>query len=154
MTSVSFDYVLNLIRDKINKCDTNYRRSTSAEEHLLITLRFLAMGERFQSLHYYFRLEATTIGKIVTETYPEKVITIRLACCILHNLIQEREEMISEIHEELLQIGVEEITERNNSNLESNVALKVRNNFVNFFNSNEGFVPWQDKYTHIIIDDF
>ncbi|KAM4019406.1 uncharacterized protein ACNLHF_000111 [Anomaloglossus baeobatrachus] len=44
------------------------RQAISAEQRLLVTLRFLATGENFSSLHLQFRLGKTTISEIIKET--------------------------------------------------------------------------------------
>ncbi|XP_049807124.1 uncharacterized protein LOC126249515 [Schistocerca nitens] len=64
----SFEVLLELVGDKIFKKDTNWRCGIPAEERLLITLRVLATGDRFQYVHYNLRVGATTVGKIVAET--------------------------------------------------------------------------------------
>lgn len=40
----TFDLLLNMVREKVEKKDTNYRFSIPAEERLALTLRFLATG--------------------------------------------------------------------------------------------------------------
>lgn len=80
---------------------------------------------------------------------PEKATSITLACCILHNLIREKEGKISDIHEELLQL--QETTEEISlSNRRSTASLTVRDNFLKYFVSPEGAVPWQDKFAYTV----
>ena len=44
------------------------RKPISAEERLLITLRFLSSGESQQSLTFSFRVGKATVSKMVSET--------------------------------------------------------------------------------------
>ncbi|KAM4050637.1 uncharacterized protein ACNLHF_017683 [Anomaloglossus baeobatrachus] len=64
-----FDDLLSLVRSEITHADTFMRQAISAEERLLVTLRYLATGESFASLHLQFRLGKTTISEIVKETF-------------------------------------------------------------------------------------
>ena len=68
MTPERFDHLLNLIRDKITKKDTRFRKPVSAEESLALTIRFLATGESQQSLSFSYRLGKATVSNIVSET--------------------------------------------------------------------------------------
>ena len=68
MTPERFDHLLGLVRTKIEKNDTNFRKAIKAEERLALTLRFLASGESQQSLSYSFRIGRTTVSNIITET--------------------------------------------------------------------------------------
>ncbi|KAM4011782.1 uncharacterized protein ACNLHF_005708 [Anomaloglossus baeobatrachus] len=61
----SFDHLLAIVKTDLTYKDTVMRRSISAEERLLITLRFLATGESFASLHLQFRVGKSTISEIV-----------------------------------------------------------------------------------------
>ncbi|XP_075202990.1 uncharacterized protein LOC142305511 [Anomaloglossus baeobatrachus] len=63
-----FDELLTLLRPKITHADTYMRQAISAEQRLLVTLRFLATGENFSSLNLQFRLGKTTISEIIKET--------------------------------------------------------------------------------------
>ena len=68
MTPDRFGHLLSLVRPKIEKQNTNFRKSIPAESRLALTLRFLASGESQQSLSYSFRIGRTTVSKIVSET--------------------------------------------------------------------------------------
>ncbi|KAM4049212.1 uncharacterized protein ACNLHF_007297 [Anomaloglossus baeobatrachus] len=59
----SFDHLLAIVKTDLTYKDTVMRRSISAEERLLITLRFLATGESFGNLQ--FRVGKSTISEIV-----------------------------------------------------------------------------------------
>ncbi|KAJ8929485.1 hypothetical protein NQ314_017817 [Rhamnusium bicolor] len=83
---------------------------------------------------------------------PENAELVTLACCVLHNMLREREGSVSAIHEELL--SLEEREKRNPQEQPiwrraSNAALATRNLFVQYFNSPEVSVPWQNKFAFI-----
>jgi hypothetical protein len=44
------------------------REPIQPEERLMVTLRYLATGESFHSLHFQFRLGVSTVGEIVRST--------------------------------------------------------------------------------------
>ena len=66
MSKERFDHLLSLIRDKMTK-DTQLRDAITAEERLVITLRYLASGMSQQDLCYNFRVGRTTVSNIVSE---------------------------------------------------------------------------------------
>ncbi|XP_068115975.1 uncharacterized protein [Hyperolius riggenbachi] len=68
MSVASFDELLYLVSPLICRQHTNMRQPVSPAERLLLTLRFLATGESFASLHFQFRLGRSTIHGIVHET--------------------------------------------------------------------------------------
>ncbi|XP_075684243.1 uncharacterized protein LOC142652483 [Rhinoderma darwinii] len=68
MSVATFDILLVQIRTGITYKDTNMRRCISPEERLLVTLRFLATGNSYHSLHFEFLLGVSTISAIVTGT--------------------------------------------------------------------------------------
>ncbi|XP_077111444.1 uncharacterized protein LOC143767195 isoform X2 [Ranitomeya variabilis] len=61
----AFDRLLAIVSPHLTLHDTFMRKAISAEERLLITLRFLATGESYTSLHLQFRVGKSTISKIV-----------------------------------------------------------------------------------------
>ncbi|XP_069618437.1 uncharacterized protein [Ranitomeya imitator] len=65
LTIQAFDRLLIILAPQLSYEDTCMRRSISAEERLLITLRFLATGESYTSLHLQFRVGKSTISQIV-----------------------------------------------------------------------------------------
>ena len=69
MSPERFECLLKMVGPAIQKNNTNFRESISAEERLVATLRFLATGDVQQSLAYSFRLGKSTISSIITETY-------------------------------------------------------------------------------------
>ncbi|XP_069611785.1 uncharacterized protein [Ranitomeya imitator] len=62
---MAFDRLLTILAPHLTLQDTVMRKSISAEERLLITLRFLATGESYTSLHLQFRVGKSTISNIV-----------------------------------------------------------------------------------------
>ena len=67
MSKDRFDHLLTLITDKITKKDTKLREAITAEERLVITLRYLASGMSQQDLCYNLCVGRTTASNIVSE---------------------------------------------------------------------------------------
>ncbi|KAF9413142.1 hypothetical protein HW555_008584 [Spodoptera exigua] len=67
MSSIDFEYLLQLIGPKIKKQDTVFRDSIPSKVRLAVTLRFLATGDSFKSLHYLFKISSQVISLIVPE---------------------------------------------------------------------------------------
>lgn len=67
MSKERFDHLLGMIRHLITKKDTQMREAISAEERLVITLRFLSTGMSQQDLCFAFRVGRTTVCNIVRE---------------------------------------------------------------------------------------
>ncbi|XP_073471047.1 uncharacterized protein [Aquarana catesbeiana] len=63
-----FDDLLERLRPRLTRMDTVMRSSVSPEERMLVTLRFLATGQSYASLHHYFLLGLSTVSKIIKET--------------------------------------------------------------------------------------
>ncbi|XP_044160190.1 uncharacterized protein LOC122945246 isoform X2 [Bufo gargarizans] len=64
----SFDDLLQRVSHHIQRQDPTFRRCVSPAECLLLTIRFLASGESFGSLHFQFRLGISTVSINVKET--------------------------------------------------------------------------------------
>lgn len=62
-----FQQLLAMVTPHIQKQDTVMRQSISPGERLMLTLRFLATGDPFESLQYLFRIPTTTISRIIPE---------------------------------------------------------------------------------------
>jgi len=73
---------------------------------------------------------------------------ITLACCVLHNTIRKREGKISEVYDEIMNLGDtdrEQILVRSRA---SKAAYKTRDNFVDYFMSSAGSVSWKETLAH------
>lgn len=67
MSLEDFEYLLNKVLPMIAKQDTQLRKAIPPRVRLAITLRFLASGDSFESLHYLFKISPQLISKIVPE---------------------------------------------------------------------------------------
>ncbi|XP_073474086.1 uncharacterized protein [Aquarana catesbeiana] len=67
MSVRSFDELLALLSSHLERQNTSFRRSIPAVERLIITLRYLATGHSFASLHFEFLVGKTTVN-IVHDT--------------------------------------------------------------------------------------
>lgn len=67
MSFEDFEYLLRKIEPYISKKDTKWRKAIPAKERLAVTLRFLATGDSFKSLHYLFKISPQLISNIVPE---------------------------------------------------------------------------------------
>lgn len=67
MTKEQFDNLLMLVKPLIEKQNTTMRSSIAAADRLVLTLRYLATGENFNSLRFLFRIPQCTISKIIPE---------------------------------------------------------------------------------------
>ncbi|XP_069586989.1 uncharacterized protein [Ranitomeya imitator] len=68
MSIQTFDRLLEILRPGITFQDTRLRKAISAEERLLLTLRFLSTGLSFAGLHLEFLIGRSTISGIVRLT--------------------------------------------------------------------------------------
>ncbi|XP_068907626.1 putative nuclease HARBI1 [Tenebrio molitor] len=68
MSAKTFDILLQKIEPFIKREDTIFRESISSRTRLLVTLRYLATGESFQSLSYYFRISVPSLSLLIPET--------------------------------------------------------------------------------------
>ena len=67
MSKERFDHLLSIVRDRITKQQTNYREPISAEERLVMTLRYLSAGMSQIDLCFSFRVGRTTVSSILRE---------------------------------------------------------------------------------------
>jgi len=67
MSPSEFEFLTNLMGEKISKKDTAFRKVISVQERLALTLRFLASGYSYVSLQYLFIISKEAISCIVPE---------------------------------------------------------------------------------------
>ncbi|XP_071054097.1 uncharacterized protein [Onthophagus taurus] len=68
MSKNTFKELVLIVGPTIQKQNTNMRECVSAEERILITLRYLATGCTFTALSLYFQRGERTVGSIVEQT--------------------------------------------------------------------------------------
>jgi hypothetical protein len=69
MSTRTFDDLLAKVGPKICRQNTTFRECTAPRTRLLLTLRYLATGETFQSLHYSFRISVLSTSHCVGKSY-------------------------------------------------------------------------------------
>lgn len=62
-----FTALLQSVVNSIQRQDTILRKAIPPAERLALTLRYLATGESFTSLHYQFRIGKSTVAEIIPE---------------------------------------------------------------------------------------
>ncbi|KAF9413381.1 hypothetical protein HW555_008363 [Spodoptera exigua] len=67
MSYSDFEFLLQKISPMISKHDTDFREAIPAKFRLAITLRFLASGDSYKSLHYLFKVSVPMISIIIRE---------------------------------------------------------------------------------------
>ncbi|XP_050304523.1 uncharacterized protein LOC126742038 [Anthonomus grandis grandis] len=68
MDKSTFEYILNLVRPYISKQDTVMRKSITADEYLVATLRFLATRRSYQDIQFFTCISAPSLCNIRPET--------------------------------------------------------------------------------------
>lgn len=69
MSPNDFDFLLSKVEPLITKQKTRLRIPIPAKVRLALTLRFLATGDSYRSLHYLFKISSAAITIIVQEVY-------------------------------------------------------------------------------------
>nr|CAH7764818.1 unnamed protein product [Callosobruchus chinensis] len=69
MSITSFDELNKILNSKIERCDTNMRKSIVAEESSRPICRYLATGCTFVDMKYSYRCGSTTIGRIFVKKF-------------------------------------------------------------------------------------
>lgn len=67
ISNTDFEILLNKISPLITKQDTQLRMAIPARIRLAITLRYLATGDSFESLHFLFKVSPQSISTIIPE---------------------------------------------------------------------------------------
>jgi len=67
MSPSDFEFLINLIGEKISKKNTAFRKAISDQESLALTFRFLASGDYYFSFQYLFKISKQTVSCIVPE---------------------------------------------------------------------------------------
>ncbi|KAL4717023.1 hypothetical protein ACJJTC_016910 [Scirpophaga incertulas] len=67
MSLTDFEYLLSQISNKISKQDTQLQEAIPARIRLALTLRYLATGDDFQSIHFLFKISPQLISNIIPE---------------------------------------------------------------------------------------
>ena len=67
MSPSEFEFLINLIEEKISKKNTAFWKDISVQERLTLTLRFLATGDSYVILQYLFKISKQAISCIVPE---------------------------------------------------------------------------------------
>jgi hypothetical protein len=67
MSPSEFEFLVNLIGEKISKKGTAFRKAIYVQEKLALTLRFLASGDSYVSLQDLFKISKQAISCIVPE---------------------------------------------------------------------------------------
>ncbi|XP_014242917.1 protein ALP1-like [Cimex lectularius] len=71
MSRQSFEELHEVLRPRIERITTNWRRPIETRERLAVTLRYLATGDSHQTIAFSFRLGRSTVSKIVREVCRE-----------------------------------------------------------------------------------
>ncbi|XP_017468331.1 PREDICTED: uncharacterized protein LOC108360520 [Rhagoletis zephyria] len=77
MTPAQFAFLLEKVRPYISKQDTKFRNCIGAAERLQLTLRYLSTGETQRSLQLPFRIQQSTIFRILKESVPAIYLALR-----------------------------------------------------------------------------
>lgn len=67
MSENDFAFLLERVSLSIQKADTNMREAIPSKTKLMITLRYLATGDSFKSLEFFFKIPKSTISKFLVE---------------------------------------------------------------------------------------
>ncbi|XP_036335871.1 protein ANTAGONIST OF LIKE HETEROCHROMATIN PROTEIN 1-like [Rhagoletis pomonella] len=77
MTPAQFAFLLEKVRPYISKQDAKFRNCIGAAERLQLTLRYLSTGETQRSLQLPFRIQQSTISRILKESIPAIYLALR-----------------------------------------------------------------------------
>ncbi|RVE54881.1 hypothetical protein evm_000248 [Chilo suppressalis] len=77
MSTSDFEILLQKLAPLITKKDTKFRKAIPAKVRLAITLRYLATGDNFRSLHYLFKISHQLISNIVHEVCASLLVVLK-----------------------------------------------------------------------------
>jgi hypothetical protein len=113
----------------------NYRQSRARR---IVECAFGMMSKKFRVL------------EVAMLCHPDVTKNIVLACCVLHNVIRVKEGKLVDVYNEIM--VMEEDCDREKETVmarAAKAAYKVRDNFMTYFNSPAGAVPWQEKMAFV-----
>ncbi|GBP00147.1 hypothetical protein EVAR_74422_1 [Eumeta japonica] len=67
MSNSDFEFLIQKVSPIVAKQDTDWREAIPVKIRLALTLRYLATGDSFRSLHYLFKVSSQLISRIVPE---------------------------------------------------------------------------------------
>lgn len=67
MSLSDFEHLVQKVSPFVVKHNTDWRDSIPVKIRLAVTLRFLATGDSYRSLHYLFKISSQIISKIIPE---------------------------------------------------------------------------------------
>ncbi|KAJ8705737.1 hypothetical protein PYW08_012783 [Mythimna loreyi] len=67
MSAMDFEYLLQRVSPLISKQDTRWRESIPAKIRLAVTLRYLATGDSYSTLHRFFKISSSLVSRIIPE---------------------------------------------------------------------------------------
>ncbi|XP_048484222.1 uncharacterized protein LOC119693663 [Plutella xylostella] len=67
MSNSDFEFLIQKVSPVVAKQDTDWREAIPVKIRLALTLRYLATGDSFRSLHYLFKISSQLISRIVPE---------------------------------------------------------------------------------------
>lgn len=77
MSSSDFEYLLQKISPIIKKQDTHWRDSIPAKIRLAVTLRFLATGDSYTTLHRFFKISSSLVSRIIPEVCQALIVVFK-----------------------------------------------------------------------------
>jgi hypothetical protein len=97
MSPSEFEFLINLIGEKISKKGTAFRKAISVQESLALRLRFLTRGDSYVSLQYLFKIYKHAISCIVPEVCDALVKKLK-------DYIQVRQILLCVVYEIILKL--------------------------------------------------
>lgn len=113
----------------------NYRHSRARR---IVECAFGMMAKKFR------------VFELAMLVHPDVSKKVVLACCVLHNIIRVKEGHLHEVYDEIINISEDCDTEVEAVRARAaKAAYKVRDNFLEYFNSPTGSVPWQEQMAFV-----